>query len=74
MSQHYNDLSSYKYDKEKIKFDKPNYLGFSVLELSKLLIYEFYYHTLQPYYTNKYKLHYMDTDSFLLSIKTTNHL
>ena len=74
MSQHYNDLSLYKYDKEKIKFDKPIYLGFSVLELSKLLMYEFYYHTLQPYNTNKYKLQYMDTDSFLLSIKTTSHL
>ena len=49
ISQHYIDFSSYKYDKEKITFDKPIYLGFSVLELSKLLMYEFYYHILQPY-------------------------
>ena len=33
-------------------------------------MYEFYYHKLQPYYNKKIKLHYMDTDSFILSIKT----
>ena len=70
----YNDFSLYKYDKEKTAFDKPSYLGFSVLELSKLLKYEFYYHKLQPYYNNKIKLQYMDTDSFILIIKTSNLL
>ena len=59
-----------KFDKEKVIFDKPIYLGCSVLELSKLLMYEFYYHKLQPYYSSSVKLHYMDTDSFILSIKT----
>ena len=86
----YNDFSSYKNDKEKITFDKPIYLGFSVSELSKLLRDEF--HKLQPYYNNtrstpkelhlqsafgasgKVKLHYMDTDSFILSIKTKDLL
>ena len=53
--------------KKKTVFDKPIYLGFSVLELSKLLMYEFYYHTLEPYWQNKVQLHYMDTDSFILS-------
>ena len=67
---HYSEFSVYKYDKEKTVFDKPIYLGFSVLELSKLLMYEFYYHKLQPYYNCSVKLHYMDTDSFNLSIKT----
>ena len=33
-------------------------------------MYEFYYDKLQPYYNNNVKLHYMDTDSFILSIKT----
>ena len=74
ISQHYNDFSLHTFIKEKTVFDKPIYLGFSVLELSKLLMYEFYYHKLQPYYNNKIKLHYMDTDSFILSIKTTNLL
>ena len=67
---HYSEFSVYKFDKEKVIFDKPIYLGFSVLELSKLLMYEFYYHKLQPYYNTDVKLHYMDTDSFILSIKT----
>ena len=49
-------------------------MGFSVLELSNLLMYEFYYHKLQPYFNNKIKLHYMYTDSYILSIKTTNLL
>ena len=70
ITNHYSEFSVYKFDKEKVIFDKPIYLGFSVLELSKLLMYEFYYHKLQPYYNNKIKLHYMDTDSFILSIKT----
>ena len=34
---HYNDFTLYKFDKEKTVFDKPIYLGFSVLELNKLL-------------------------------------
>ena len=70
----FNDFSLYRFIKEKTVFDKRIYLGFSVLELSKLLMNEFYYHKLEPYYNNKTKLHYMDTDSFILSIKTTNLL
>ena len=70
ITNHYSEFSVYKFDKEKVIFDKPIYLGFSVLELSNMLMYEFYYHKLQPYYNNKIKLHYMDTDSFILSIKT----
>ena len=74
ITNHYSEFGVYKFDKEKVIFDKPIYLGFSVLELSKLLMYEFYYHKLQPYYSSRsdasVKLHYMDTDSFILSIKT----
>ena len=51
--------------------DKPIYLGFSVLELSKLLMYESYYDILQPYFGQEnIHLHYMDTDSFVLSVNT----
>ena len=51
--------------------DKPIYLGFSVLELSKLLMYETYYDILQPYFGQEnIQLLYMDTDSFVLSINT----
>ena len=37
-------------------------------------MYEFYYHKVQPYYNNNVKLPYLDTDSFILSIKTSNVL
>ena len=49
--------------------DKPVYFGFSVLELSKFLMYETYYDKLQPYFGRK-NLHllFMDTDSFILSV------
>ena len=51
--------------------DKPIYLGFSVLELRKLLMYKTYYDKLQPYFGQEnIQLHYMDTDSFVLSVNT----
>ena len=51
--------------------DKPIYLGFAVLELSKILMYETYYDKLQPYFGDK-NLHLQDmvTDSFILSVNT----
>ena len=53
--------------------DKPIYLGYSVLELSKLLMYETYYDILQPYFGQEnIQLHYMDTDSFVLSVNTND--
>ena len=39
----------YTFNKETIKFTKPIYVGFCVLELSKLLMYEWYYDKMQPY-------------------------
>ena len=51
--------------------DKPIYLGFSVLELSKLLMYETFYDKLQPYFGHEnMQLLYMDTDSFVLNVST----
>ena len=58
-------------DKTNFFLDKPIYLGFSVLELSKLLLYETYYDKLQPCFKEEnIQLHYMDTDSFVLSVNT----
>ena len=51
--------------------DKPIYLGFAVLELSKLLMYETFYDVFQPYFGQEsIQLHYIDCDSFVLSINT----
>jgi hypothetical protein len=49
--------------KTSMKFDKPIYIGATVLELSKLLMYKLYYETLQPYFWEKnIELLYVDTD------------
>ena len=50
--------------------NKPVYLGLSVLELSKTVMYEFWYDHLKLKYREEAKLRYMDRDSFIVYIKT----
>ena len=53
--------------------DKAIYVGFAILELSKLHMYETYYDILQPYFGQEnLQLHYIDTDGMFLSMKTTD--
>ena len=52
--------------------NEPVYLGLSILELSKILIHEFLYDDVKPKYGEKAKLCYMNTDSFIVYIKTDN--
>ena len=67
----YENCDSYTHKQNEVLMDKPLYLRFSVLELSKLLMYETYYDKLQPYFGQEnIQLHYMDTDSFVLSVNT----
>ena len=67
--QSYENCDSYTFKQNEVLMDKPIYLGFSVLELSKLIMYEIYYDKLQPYFgENNLQLHCMDTDSFVLSV------
>ena len=67
----YENCDGYTFKQNEVLMDKPIYLGFSVLELSKLLIYETYYDKLQPYFGQEIiQLYYMDTDSFVLSVYT----
>ena len=58
--------------KPKVKMNKPIYLGLSILEISKTLMYEFWYDYMKPKYGNKVKLCYMDTDSFIMNIETND--
>ena len=58
--------------KAKVKMNKPIYLGLSILEISKILIYEFWYDYMKPKYGNDAKLCYMGTDSFVMNIKTND--
>ena len=49
--------------------NKPVHLGLSILELRKILMYEFWYVYVKPKYGETVKLCYMDTDSFIVYIK-----
>ena len=56
--------------KTEILMNKPVHLKLSILELSKILIYEFWYDYVKPKYGEKPKLCYMNRDSFIVHIKT----
>ena len=56
--------------KIRVKMAKPLYLGMSILDISKTLMYEFWYDYIKPKYKEKAKLCYMDTDSFVINIFT----
>ena len=58
--------------KTKVKMNKPIYLGLSILEISKILMYEFWYDYMKPKYNDNVRLCYMDTNSFIMNIKTND--
>ena len=60
--------------KTKVKMNKPIYLGLSILEISKILMYEFWYDYMKPKYDNNVKLCYMDTESFIMNTKTNDFM
>ena len=64
------DLSIIEMHKTKVKMNKPIYLGLSILEIRKILMYEFWYDYMKPKYGNNVQLCYIDTDSFIMNIKT----
>ena len=66
------DLSIIEMKKTKVKMNKPIYLGLSILEISKTLMYEFWYDYMKPKYIGNVKLCYMDTDSFIMNIKAND--
>ena len=66
------DLSIIEMKKTKVKMNKPIYLGLSILEISKILMHEFWYDYMKPKYNDNVRLCYMDTDGFLMPIKTND--
>ena len=56
--------------KTRAKLIKPLYLGMSILNISKILMYKFWYEYIRPKYGDRVKLCYTDTDSFITYIKT----
>ena len=61
---------SYRNEKTDIIINKHVYLGVPILELSKILLYQFWYDYVKPKYDAKAKLRYMEADSFIVHIKT----
>ena len=66
------DLSIIEMNKTRVKMNKPIYLGLSILDISKILMYEFWYDYIKPKYNDTVKLCYMDIDSFIMNIKTND--
>ena len=64
------NLMGCKMGKIKVVMNKPVYLGQAILDLSKIVMYEFYYDYMKPKYGENLKLCYMDTDSLVYHIKT----
>ena len=63
------DLSIIEMKKTKVKMSKPIYLRLSILEISKMLMYEFWYDYMKPKHNDNVRLCYMDTDNFVMHIK-----
>ena len=56
--------------KAEVEMLKPIYVGQAILDISKTIMYEFWYDYLKPKYGDKIKLCYMDTDSFIFDVET----
>ena len=57
-------------NKTQINYNKPIYLGMSILDISKTLMYEFHYDYIKPKYGDRAKLLFTDTDSLCYEINT----
>ena len=64
------DLLIMEMKKTEVRMNKPVYLGQAILDISKTLMYEFWYDYIKPKFGDKARLCYMDTDSFIMHIRT----
>ena len=65
-----NDLVAIRKNKVTLTLNKPPYIGMCILELSKVLMYEFQYDYIKNKYGNNSRLLFTDTDSLMYEIKT----
>ena len=71
----YENCDSYTFKQNQVVMDKAIYVGFAILELSKLHMYETYYDTIQLYFGKEnLQLQYIDTDGMILSMKTKDNI
>ena len=68
------DLMAIEMRKIKVVMNKPVYLSQAILDISKTLMYEFWYDYIKPKYQEKAQLCYMDTDSFIIHIETEDFI
>ena len=72
-TKHFSEnLLAIEMKKTKVKMNKPVYLGMSILDISKTLMSEFWYDYIKPKYGDRAEIFYMDTDSFIIHIKTAD--
>ncbi|VDI48620.1 Hypothetical predicted protein [Mytilus galloprovincialis] len=64
------NLAAVHMKKTKLKFNKPIYLGACILDISKLLMYDFHYGFVRKMYGDKARLLFTDTDSLAYEIQT----
>ena len=67
-----DNLAIIEMRKVKVRMNKPIYLGMSILDISKITMYEFWYDYIKSKYGSRANLCYTDTDSFVINIKTKN--
>ena len=65
-----DQLMGIEIKKTRVKMNKPLYLGMSILDISKMLMYKFCYDYFKPKYGDRAKLCYTDTESFIINIIT----
>ena len=65
-----NDLIAIRNNKVTLALNKPAYIGMCILELCKVLMYEFHYDYIKNKYGNNSRLLFTDTDSLMYEIKT----
>ena len=65
-----NNLVTTRKSKLALKLNKLAYIGMSILDLSKVLMYEFHYHYIKNKYDSKWKLLFKDTDDLKYEIKS----
>ena len=64
------DLMIMEMKKVEVKMNKPIYLGQAILDISKTLMYEFWYDYIKLKYGDKARLCYTDTDSLVIYVET----
>jgi hypothetical protein len=65
-------LAAIEMNKTQVVYNKPMIVGFCILELSKVLMYDFHYNTMKKQYGDNIKLLFTDTDSLCYHVKTND--